>query len=343
MSAPRGRVQGFARSVEIEFEEAYVKSSYFSGGFVCVCALLIGGGVGRAQEPAPQAPQTPAQQPGENPAGQQQGPNIKQPPPLPPQPPEKSMAEEGKVSVGIYGWLGRGQPTIDAGPVFGQDFFGNTIKLPQFPPSRLQLQGHPKQIPGFDLTIPAGKHHLIRASYFRATASGDVNSLPGPLILWAGNYTKGELLSTNYKLQNVKISYDFLSWPYPLGSKKFRVKTLWEFQYTTVNSAFDAPLASTVNGPNSASGHKSIYAPAIGLGMAYYFSSNFRFEANGSGFMIPHHWTLGDADGDFAYKIGRIELRVGGQVFHFRTSPKSDYYLRGTLAGALVGLRFYLN
>jgi hypothetical protein len=44
-----------------------------------------------------------------------------------------------------------------------------------------------------------------------------------------------------------------------------------------------------------------------------------------------------------AYRVGKVELRLGGKAFHFRTSPKSDYYLRGTLAGAFVGVRFFLN
>ena len=44
-----------------------------------------------------------------------------------------------------------------------------------------------------------------------------------------------------------------------------------------------------------------------------------------------------------AFRFGKLELRVGGKAFHFRTSAQANYYLRGTFAGAFGGLRFFLN
>lgn len=252
------------------------------------------------------------------------------------------MPDEGKISIGVFGWLGRGQPIIDAGPVSGTDIFGNSVHIPAATPSRLTFQGQPKVFEGADLTIPAIKRNAVRISYFRTTASGNL-TVPTDLLLWGGNYTKGDYLSTNYRLQNVKISYEFLSWPFPIGSRKIRVKTLWQFQYTHMTTGFDAPLKSTDNGPNTASGNKTLYAPTLGLGVDYYVTPKFRLEANASGFAIPHRFTIWDTDASMAYRVGRLELRVGGKAFHFRTSPKQDYYLRGTFAGALVGLRFFLN
>jgi hypothetical protein len=32
---------------------------------------------------------------------------------------------------------------------------------------------------------------------------------------------------------------------------------------------------------------------------------------------------------------------VGEKAFHFKTSPKDDNYLKATLSGAYVGLRWY--
>ncbi len=252
------------------------------------------------------------------------------------------MPDEGKFSVGVFGWLGRGQPIIDAGPVFASDIFGNRIHIPQSPPSRLTFQGQPKAIEGVDVTIPAIKRNQVRVSYFRTRAAGNLVA-PTDLILWGGNYSKGDYLSTSYRLQNVKVSYEFLTWPYPIGNRKFRLKTLWQFQYTHMVTAFDAPLKSTDNGPNTASGNKTLYAPTIGLGADYYVTRNFRLEANASGFAIPHHWTLWDTDASMAYRVSKLEFRIGAKGFHFRTSPKSDYYLRGTFAGAFVGVRFFLH
>ena len=303
------------------FDEAFVK--HFLSGLLFFCLLLSGGVCGQAQ-PAP------AQEPGQNPPAPQ-GPTTQQPPPLPPREPDQSMPDEGKISVGLFGWIPTGQPTIDKGKA-----------TTDVTPSRLQFPGKPKQIEGADVTIPVGKHHDVRASYFRGSASGNT-TITSNLLLWGGNYSAGDFLNTNYRLQNVKVSLDFLSWPYPLGSRRIRVKTLWQFQYAHMTTGFDAPLLSTVNGPNTASGNKTVYAPSLGLGIAYYVSPNFRLEANASGFAIPHHWTIWDADASAAYRFGKVELRAGGKAFHFRSSPQGDYYLRGTFAGGFVGLRYFLN
>lgn len=253
------------------------------------------------------------------------------------------MPDEGKLSIGIWGWEGRGQPIIDAGPTFGTDALGNTVQVPASTPSRLTFQGQPKIIEGADLTIPVIKRNQVRISYFRTNASGVVPSTPTDLLLWGGTYTKGTYLTTNYHLQNVKVSYEFLTWPFPIGNRKIRLKTLYQFQYTHMTTGFDAPQESTVNGPNTASGNKTVYSPALGIGLDYYVTPKFRLEAEATGFAIPHRWTLWDADASAAYRVGKLELRVGAKAFHFRSSPKQDYYLRGTFAGAFVGVRFFLN
>jgi hypothetical protein len=326
-----GRGLSASRPVNLKFDEANVKHCF--GGLVFVCLLLTGAASAGAQEP-------PAQQPGQSPAPQ--GPRTQQPPPLPPRPPDQSMPDEGKLSIGLWGWEGRGQPIIDAGPVTAQDFFGNNVHVPAATPSRLTFQGQPNIIEGAELTIPAIKRNAVHVSYFRTRASGNT-TIPTDLILWGGNYNKGDYLSTNYRLQNVTVSYEFLTWPFPIGARKIRLKTLYQFQYTHMTTGFDAPLKSTDNGPNTASGNKTLYAPALGLAVDYYVTRKFRLEAEASGFAIPHRWTLWDADASMGYRIGKLELRLGAKAFHFRTSPKQDYYLRGTLAGAFVGVRFFLN
>ena len=42
-----------------------------------------------------------------------------------------------------------------------------------------------------------------------------------------------------------------------------------------------------------------------------------------------------------AYRIGHLELRAGAKAFIFRTSPKADYFYRGNIGGAFVGIRWY--
>ncbi len=55
-------------------------------------------------------------------------------------------------------------------------------------------------------------------------------------------YTAGTLVSTDYNVQALKLSFDNLTWPYPLESRKFRFKTLYQVQYVAAKIGFDAPL-----------------------------------------------------------------------------------------------------
>src|SRR5262249_22498388 len=154
-----------------------------------------------------------------------------------------------------------------------------------------------------------------------------------------------------------KLSYEYLTWPYPVGSRKFRLKTLWQVQFTQVNSAFDAPKnyfdangnpiidPSTGNVINlSASRAKHIVSPMFGLGVYYYPSRHIRFEANASGFGVPHHYDVWDADASLNLRVvGHFEVRLGGRAFSFKTSPSSDYFVKGTFASAFLGVRWYSN
>jgi len=44
--------------------------------------------------------------------------------------------------------------------------------------------------------------------------------------------------------------------------------------------------------------------------------------------------------GTLSYQIGPVQVLLGGKVFGFKTSPKSEEYAKGTMARALVGLRW---
>ena len=79
----------------------------------------------------------------------------------------------------------------------------------------------------------------------------------------------------------------------------------------------------------------------LGVGVAYYLSPHFRVEANGSGFAIPHHSSIWDADASANYRYGHFELRVGGKAFHYKTSTGSDFFMHNTMGSAFVGLRWY--
>jgi hypothetical protein len=280
---------------------------------------------GRAQQPEP----APAQQPEPAPAQGPTGPRRNEPPPLPPQPPDVKLQDEGKISIDPFVWFPTGQPIFDKGK-------GTTSTIA----SRIDLQGKAKYARGLRLSLPGGGHNAIRLSYFDSRVSGNVTT-PTDLNLWSSGFNAGDYMSTHYKLMNGKLSYEYLTWPYPVGSRRFRLKTLWQVQFVKVESVFSAPLSD--NPLNIGTGSKTIILPTLGLGITEYATQNFRFDLNASGFLLPHRSAIGDVDADLAYKFGRVELRGGFKGFYFKTSPNADFYTKGRLVGGFVGVRLYWN
>jgi hypothetical protein len=320
---------------------------------------LAAAGAAHAQEPvsedAPQAAQTPAQQPPAQTAPPQQpaqppAQQPTQPPPqpeqagqqqntkLPPPPPkviDVRMPGEAGFYIGLTGWLPIGNSTVDKG--HAADFTGL---------SRLDLAGKSHGAPGVEIGVAAGVHNTIKLSYFRDKYAGSTKA-PTDLVIFGQTYSAGENLTTNTKLSNVKISYEYLTWPYPVERHHFRLKTLWQVQYVTVRGTFDDPVKSSTPDSNgnitdySVLGSKSFFTPAFGVGLHEYASRNLHFEADVSGFAWPHRFQLVDAEATVGYRVGHIDVRGGMKAFHFRTSPKQDYFYRGSFAGVFVGVRWH--
>jgi hypothetical protein len=323
-------------------------------GLLCLVVLwsstLVRAQAPQGPEPAPADQQQPAaqapaqQQPAPAQEPQQQPPAEATPQPetrrltLPPPPPREGdvrMPGEAGYSVGFTGWLPVGTNYTDKG--HAADFTGL---------SKLELAGKSKGAPGVEIGIAAGLHNSIHVSYFQSKQSGTTTA-PNDLVIFSQAYSKGDELTTNGKLSDIKLSYEYLTWPYPVGGRHFRLKTLWQVQYIAMKYVYDAPIKSST--PDSAGnftsystiGSKGYVTPAFGLGVHEYASRNFRFEANFSGFWLPHRWQLLDSDAAIAYRAGHFELRGGVKAFLFRTSPKSDYFYSGTLGGVFVGVRWY--
>ena len=157
-------------------------------------------------------------------------------------------------------------------------------------PSKLQLAGKMKGSPGVEIGIAAGLHNSIHFSYFSSKQSGTTTATT-ELVIFSQTYAKGDQLTTNAKLSDYKLSYEYLTWPYPVGGRHFRLKTLWQVQYIAMKSIFDAPIKSAT--PDRRRNHhrrtprmgsKNYITPAFGLGVHEYATRNFHFEANVSGF-----------------------------------------------------------
>ena len=293
---------------------------------VCVPLLLFAAlGPSPAQQSQQSAPQpAPSQTTGQAPA----------PAPQKTPPAEKPYTGDG-ISVTLLYWVNSGHPSILTGRA---DTNGN--------PSVVDTIGKSKPTPNAIVSFPAGKNNTVRVSYFRMQGDGNTTT-PQALTVFGTDYNAGDYLAAHYLLQNVKISLDYLSWPFPIKNAKFRLKTLWEIQYTSISATVDAPLRA---GETDAAGNSiqttgygshSIIYPSFGLGVDYLASKNFRFEVRGSGFAFPHHSTIWDTEASLNYRFGHLELQAGGKVFHFKTSPKETEYLQATFTGAFAGLRWY--
>jgi hypothetical protein len=244
------------------------------------------------------------------------------------------MPGETGYYAGIIGWLPFGTPIVDKG--HAADFTGL---------SYFHLPGTPTIIPSAEIGLALGLHNSLDLSYFSTKASGSVTA-PGALVLFSESYNQGDRLATSDKVQDLKLSFAYLTWPYPVESRHFRLRTLWQVHYLSVSSNYDAPVRSAT--PDSSgnltsyatTGSKNMISPTLGLGLTEYASRNFRIELNVAGFDVPHHFAIGDADVLAAYRVGSFEIRVGAKGLYFKTSPQADFYFRGKVVGAVVGLRW---
>jgi hypothetical protein len=218
----------------------------------------------------------------------------------------------------------------------------------------VQLQGKPKLAEGGEIGIALGQHNALRFIFWEATANGNITSIPSNLQVWSQTYAAGTWVSTNYRLQNAKISFDYLTWPFPVESRRFRLKTMWQVQYTGIRTSFDAPrlplvdssgspLVDTSGNPisYSAVGSRWFIYPEFGLQAQYFSGRHLRLEAEASGFAFPHRDVIWDGDASANLRFGKVEFRVGAKAFHFKTSPQANYYMYGTPASAYVGVRWH--
>jgi hypothetical protein len=282
------------------------------------------------QTTPPTTPQTPSQ-----------GPQVQAAPELPKYPDVRLPGEYG-FWIGINGWEPRTQPFYDKG--HGSTFTEATA---------LTLQGHPRAAEGVEAGVALGLHNALRFDYFRTRASGNVTPnvdtvVPGQL------YPAGTLVTTDYVLSSFKLSFEYLTWPYPVESRRFRLMTLWQFQYMAMKTGFDAPQLPVVDTSGNpiigadgnpisyaASSTKNIITPMFGIGLHEYATKHFRIELNGSGFAVPHHWTIWEADATANIRIDHFEIGFGAKAFHFKTSPQADFFSRNTMAAPFVSVKWF--
>jgi hypothetical protein len=186
------------------------------------------------------------------------------------------------------------------------------------------------------VTFPTAGSSRLEFSYLTVNDRGSAFA-PADLGFFGGTIPKGEPLSMAYSIRHLKVSWNFLTYPNPPVDSKLRIKTLWEFHYMrlypSVEETVTAPGAPLVK-------TQSILLPAVGLGVEYVISKHFRMEVRGSGMAFPHHSMLADADGSAVVRLGSIEIFAGAKYLQFKTSPKQEAFMKGTLWGPDGGVRW---
>jgi hypothetical protein len=286
----------------------------------------------QATQPPAQPPTTPPSQPPptQPPGGVEATPPVPKPSvqlPVPkPPPPVTTERDTGgdNFSIEPFYWLARSAPTVAQG-------HANT----DFDPGALGFPGHSKAAEGIFITVPTGHENSFEFRAFQAKGQG--NTVLGTTEqFFTTQYAIGDVLATNYRISSYKLSWNYLTYPYPSAGAKFRFKTLYEFQYAAVRGSFDAP--ADVNAVPT-QGIKSIIRPTLGAGIEYHLARRVRFEAKLSGMGFPHHGDIYDGEASLAAGGPHFELLAGARIFHLKTSPTSDQYYKETLWGPYVGLR----
>ncbi len=305
--------------------------SKLRSGIVCSCLLfLIQPTRGVAQDAA-QPQQT---QPTPPPAA----------PPPPPPPPVPVRVEDHDTGGDAYSiepifWQVKAPPDLKLGFAATQittDPTTGVVTAGQTAPGNLNYPGGSKYGLAGVITVPTGRENSVQVSYFRIQGSGSTTANAN-LILFTNSFPKGDFLTTSYKIENYKISLNYLSFPYPSNGARFRVKTLWEFQYLNLNSLIAAP--NDINAVNT-TGSKHIVLPTLGIGLEYHPAKNVRLEVKGSGFGILHHMDIWDTEASAVFRFGKVEAFLGGKAYHFKTTPQGNQYFSDTLYGPMVGLRY---
>jgi hypothetical protein len=253
-------------------------------------------------------------------------------PTTPPPTPDPQIIEDGGISIEPIFWLNRAQASLYSGHT--ATAFGD-----------LSYPGDSKFAYGAELGIPAGRANTLRFSYFRVQGNGNSTIPAQGATIFSEAYAAGDYIAASYRVQNAKISWDYLSYTF---KNHIRFKTLYEVQWVTVSMAASAPFvavttdASTgTTDTNSSNGSKNLFYPTLGGEFEQALNKHVRWEVKASGFGLPHHADIWDAQGDIAFRIRNVELLAGGKGYHFKTSPGTDQYFADTLQGAFVGLRYY--
>ena len=200
--------------------------------------------------------------------------------------------------------------------------------------------GRPHRTPGFELFFPITRTGELHVEVFRASGRNN-QTTPVQTDIFLVEIPATSYLSSSYRISTGKVYLDDLLWPHKFPVSRFRLKSLWEFDYVAVRGVVDAPYQDAIGFQTTGTGTRNIYYPAFGIAAEYALTKHILFRASASGFGFPKKADLWDAEATLGYRHGSIEVRGGAKAFHYKTSPTNDEYMKGTLAGAFVDVRYH--
>ncbi len=272
------------------------------------------------------------------PAASAQDPAAPAQPTPPPATPAKSTEPDypdpRTITIGVFYWL--------AIPGTGPNLVGGHTattyeNLPNF--------GKEKFAPGFEVSVPITRTGEIKAEGFLAKGDG-TEKVPLSTGVFSVGFNTGDQLNTQYQIKAGKVYLDDLLYPFKFPVSKFRLKSLWEFQYIGIKGTVDAPTKPQTDAygnavTTSGNGSRNILFPTFGMAAEYAISPHVLLRGSGSGFGLLHRADIWDAEGTVSYRRKSLEIRGGYKALHFKTSPQKDQFFVDTLSGGFVGLRYH--
>ncbi len=266
--------------------------------------------------PAPAAPAAPAPAPA---------------PPRNAQPPAPDYPDPRTLTFGAFFWA----TGLDNG---GPDLItGNTA--PDF--ETLDNLGKARPVSGgIEISLPITRTGSLHFESLLAKGDGNVTTTV-PTDVFGNTYPAGTALVPQYSIFASKLYLDDLLFPHKFPVARFRLKSLWEFQYIHMKSVIDAPALNTASSSAAAVGTKQIFLPTFGIAAEYALSPHVLFRVDGSGFGIPGKSNIWDANVTLSYRRGSWEIFAGGKALHFKSSGNATEYVTDTLTGVVAGLRWH--
>ncbi len=194
--------------------------------------------------------------------------------------------------------------------------------------------------PGVEISVPITRTGTLNFEIFEARGDGS-QTAPVALDLFGQLFSQGDPLASQYGLLASKLYLDDLLFPHKFPVAKFRLKSLWEFEWVHMKSIIDDPLLENTSSEELAIGTRQIFLPVFGLAAEYQLTPHILARVDISGFGFPHKANVWDANATLSYRHGSWEVFGGGKVWHFKTSPNNTEYLVDTLAGIQAGLRWH--